>query len=70
MANTVERTSKELAEITRHKYFLSENAGYDVGWDYAANDWEEKYGEEFRQFHRGRPGGGKGISFLFRRLFR
>lgn len=70
MSETVERTSKEISEIERHKYFLSENAGYDVGWDHAANDWEAKYGEEFRRFHRGLPGGGRHISFLFRRLFK
>ena len=26
-------------EIERHKYFLSEKAGYDVGWEFAAQDW-------------------------------
>jgi hypothetical protein len=28
-----------IAEIERHKYFLSEKAGYDVGWEFAEQDW-------------------------------
>ena len=68
MSDTIQRTSDEVSEIERHKYFLSERAGHDVGWDHAANDWEENYGEQFRHQHTRHPGG-KGISFLFRRLF-
>jgi hypothetical protein len=44
------RCSPEAAsEIERHKYFLSEEAGFDVGWEFAERDWEEKYGRQFRQ---------------------
>ena len=68
MSETIQRTSDEVSEIERHKYFLSERAGHDVGWDHAANDWEENYGEQFRRQHA-RHADGKGISFLFRRLF-
>ena len=28
-----------IQEIERHKYFLSEKAGYDVGWEFAEQDW-------------------------------
>lgn len=31
------------AEIERHKYFLSEKAGYDVGWEHARQDWFEHH---------------------------
>ncbi len=46
---TVERSAAEIAEIEKHKYFLSERAGYDVGWQAAEQDWESNYAEEFRQ---------------------
>ena len=67
MENTLDRSVEETAEIERHKYFLSERAGYDVGWDEAARDWEENHAAEFR----GTQGqqGTKGIGLLFKRLF-
>ena len=40
------------AEIERHKYFLSEKKGYDVGWDFAQDDWESQYGEAWRNQQR------------------
>ena len=33
----------EVKEIERHKYFLSEKQGRDVGWDFAQRDWESQY---------------------------
>ena len=30
-------------EIERHKYFLSEKAGYDVGWEFAEQDWTSNH---------------------------
>ncbi len=69
MSETIQRTSEEVSEIERHKYFLSEKAGHDVGWDHAATDWEENHSEQFRREHAPHVTGGKGISFLFRRLF-
>lgn len=68
MSKTVERSQQEIDEIERHKYFLSEKAGYDVGWDHAADDWETNHSQEFRRIHSGTPNG-RGISYLFRRLF-
>ena len=70
MSQTIARTRQEASEIERHKYFLSEKAGRDVGWEHAARDWDQKFGDEHRRLHQGRPGGGKGISFLYRRLFK
>ena len=29
----------QLREIERHKYLVSERCGYDIGWDFAAEDW-------------------------------
>lgn len=34
----------KVAEIEKHKYFLSERAGHDVGWEFAARDWQENFG--------------------------
>lgn len=70
MAKTIERSAREVSEIERHKYFLSEQAGHDVGWEHAVGDWDRKYADAFRQFQKGHPNGGKSISFLFRRLFK
>ena len=39
----------EVAEVERHKYFLSEKAGYDVGWEHAEADWLAHHAIEFRQ---------------------
>ena len=47
MPRTIERTREEVAEIERHKYFLSENAGYDVGWEAAEKDWDEHHEDHF-----------------------
>jgi hypothetical protein len=46
---SIERSEAEIAEIEKHKYFLSERAGYDVGWQAAEEDWDSNYAEEFRQ---------------------
>ncbi len=56
---TVAYGPEEVAEIERHKYFLSEEAGYDVGWEFAEKDWEENYGKKFRQV---RADNGEGAS--------
>ncbi len=73
---TAERNSQEVAEIERHKYFLSEKAGHDVGWDFAEHDWEQHHAVQFRSTHRiDEPNeqekglSGQGIGMLFKRLF-
>lgn len=38
-----ELSPEEIAEIERHKYFLSEKAGYDVGWEHAEQDWRAHF---------------------------
>jgi hypothetical protein len=45
----LEISPEEIAEIERHKYFLSEKIGHDIGWDAAEQDWELHHAEQFRQ---------------------
>ena len=61
-----ELTPEEIAEIERHKYFLSEKAGHDVGWEYAEEDWRNNVaGQTFRQDAGSESGG---LGGLFRRM--
>jgi len=40
-------------EIERHKWYESEKAGYDIGWERAAIDWMIKHGRCLRDIaHR------------------
>ena len=43
-----QHSREEIAEIERHKYFLSEKAGHDVGWETALQDWEQHHAAQFR----------------------
>lgn len=36
------------AQIDLHKYYESEKAGYDIGWDRAAIDWMIRFGRGCR----------------------
>ena len=47
------RSTDEIAEIERHKYFLSEKRGHDVGWEFAEQDWECHHAEQWRRDHGG-----------------
>ena len=47
----MQRTTAEITEIERHKYYLSEQQGHDVGWEFAEQDWEVNYGNAWRQEH-------------------
>ncbi len=47
MQETQERTEAQITEIERHKYLLSEQAGYDVGWDFAEQDWLKNHASAF-----------------------
>lgn len=44
----MERSAEEIREIERHKYFLSEKHGHDVGWDFAAEDWDRQHRERWQ----------------------
>lgn len=44
------------AEILKHKWYLSQEAGKDVGIEFAAHDWYTKYGHEFeKQWYLQKP---------------
>ena len=38
-------SQEEVAQIEEHKYFLSEKAGYDVGWEHAEQEWRRSFSE-------------------------
>jgi hypothetical protein len=42
-------TPAEQREIDRHKYFLSEKQGFDVGLEAAARDWLTRHAEDFQR---------------------
>jgi len=46
----------QLAEIERHKYFLSQKAGRDVGWETAAADWIQSHACAWREWWESQPG--------------
>ena len=46
---SLNRSPEEVAEIERHKYFLSEKAGCDIGWQAAEQDWDLNHAKQFRQ---------------------
>ena len=43
-----QRPDDEIEEIQRHKYFMSEETGCDVGWEAAERDWEQNHAENYR----------------------
>jgi len=38
-------------EIKRHRWFESEKAGHDVGYEGASQDWLEKYAQAWIDYH-------------------
>lgn len=47
-------TRKELEEVKRHKYFMSEACGYDVGYETACEDWITYHAASYRQREQAR----------------
>lgn len=39
----------ERDEIMRHKWYMSEKAGYDVGFDAAHIDWHKKHRSKYKE---------------------
>lgn len=61
---TIKSGSKELLkdprvveEIKRHLWIESEKAGYDIGFDRAADDWLTRFSGEWIKYHM--PNGSK-----------
>ena len=48
-------TQRQMIEIERHKYFLSEKYGRDVGWEAAAADWVTKHARTWREWWETQP---------------
>ena len=44
------RNKKVIAEINRHKWLESEIAGYDIGFEAAAEDWLKKHADAWVQY--------------------
>ncbi len=64
------RSPEEVAEIEKHKYFLSEKVGHDVGWEAAEQDWDAKYAEQFRRStnRESEAQAAKGMTMFLKRL--
>lgn len=40
-----------LEEVSRHRWIESEKAGYDVGQEWAENDWLISYSKDWKVYH-------------------
>ena len=58
---TSKHSPEEVAEIEKHKYFLSEKVGHDVGWEAAEQDWESNHADQFRKNAKSRTSESKGF---------
>jgi len=45
------KDERAVAEIEKHKWFESERAGYDIGFENAAADWIQRFGEEWARYN-------------------
>ena len=53
------RNEEVRQEIERHKWIESEKAGHDIGYEKAAEDWLNRYSEQWTQKHVNQPGKAK-----------
>jgi hypothetical protein len=67
---TTKTNPEEVVEIEKHKYFLSEKAGYDVGWEVAEQDWKSNHAARFRatMHPKSKAQAAKGIGSILKRL--
>ncbi|MCZ6793283.1 MAG: hypothetical protein O7J95_06685 [Planctomycetota bacterium] len=52
---------RQLEEIERHKYCLSQELGLDVGWERAADDWIESHAAQWRAWWELQPESRPGV---------
>ena len=45
------KDKRVVEEINRHKWLESEIAGFDIGFDQAAQDWLENYAQSWVAYH-------------------
>ncbi|HVR74539.1 MAG TPA: hypothetical protein VMT52_09415 [Planctomycetota bacterium] len=50
---------QQLKEIERHKYLVSKERGYDIGWDTAAQDWIGRHAAAWREWWESQPESGE-----------
>ena len=48
-------TQRQIREIERHKYFLSQRRGEDIGWEAAAADWVKHHAGRWRDWWEQQP---------------
>ena len=46
------KNRKVISEINRHKWLESEIAGYDIGFEAAAEDWLRKHAAAWVMYHQ------------------
>jgi hypothetical protein len=49
-----------IEEINKHKWIESQKAGYDIGFEKAAEDWIGRFADEWEQGHEPK----KGLKFV------
>jgi hypothetical protein len=47
-------------EINRHLWIESEKAGYDIGFERAADDWLKKYAQTWVEYHMSKKNSSEG----------
>ena len=53
------RNEEVKQEIEKHKWIESEKAGYDIGYEKAAEDWLNRYSAQWTQKHLNKTGKAK-----------
>ena len=45
------KNRKVVEEINRHRWIESEKAGYDIGFEQAAEDWLKRFSKAWMNYH-------------------
>lgn len=61
------KDQKVREEVERHKWIESEKAGYDIGFEKAAEDWLSRYSQQWLKDH---PTQSRKVSSTLKRLFK